>query len=413
MKILRRLSLLDGISALYVLLLWCSILSFVVPGYVNMLFPIAGIVLLIIKYFNTIVTNQAFLWAVVYLGMLALVLNIHPIVGFGYGTGGMDTWLIEAGFILPSVVVGAVLLSQRRSESPRIIFWTFIIAIALSMIYVIPTLILERNAARGIALHGEEMLDSVQMSLKAGFWDYTQFHTIALVFIVFWGLRKYSQGQVRMVSTIASVLVLFIVIQIAITTTFIYLILVIGVLVYMYWKKHSLIGFIFLIGIIGAILIFKDAILEWLLEKYAGSDMEPKIRDFIDLINGDTGYHSTIDGRKRYQQDNIDAFFNSPIFGCAYQGGGHSVIWVRFGTGGLLCGVSFVMMIISLFRQWYLVIPRFSRIYFNLAWVGALILLYNKGVFGNTGWALVAFIVPAIVQMYESKISMRLRTNPR
>lgn len=169
MKILRRLSLLDGISALYVLLLWCSILSFVVPGYVNMLFPIAGIVLLIIKYFNTIVTNQAFLWAVVYLGMLALVLNIHPIVGFGYGTGGMDTWLIEAGFILPSVVVGAVLLSQRRSESPRIIFWTFIIAIALSMIYVIPTLILERNAARGIALHGEEMLDSVQMSLKAGF----------------------------------------------------------------------------------------------------------------------------------------------------------------------------------------------------------------------------------------------------
>lgn len=141
--------------------------------------------------------------------------------------------------------------------------------------------------------------------------------------------------------------------------------------------------------------------------------MEPKIRDFIDVINGDTGYHSTIDGRKRYQQDNIDAFFNSPIFGCAYQGGGHSVIWVRFGTGGLLCGVPFVMMIISLFRQWYLVIPRFSRIYFNLAWVGALILLYNKGVFGNTGWALVAFIVPAIVQMYEFKISMRLSTNPR
>lgn len=336
--------------------------------------------------------------------MLAIATCIHPIVGFGYGDGGMDTWMIEAGFLLPSLVIGSIMASKRNTDSPKYIFWSFVISIFVSLIFILPPLIFERNAARAISLYGDDILGTEQMQLKAGFWGYTAFHGIALAFAIFWGLRKYSSGKIRILSTVIAFIVLFIVLQISITTTFIYIIGVISILVFVKCKKYSIFGII-LIAVLTALIIYDlNRTLLWLLDFYQGSDMELKIRDFIDLINGGTGYHRTIDGRSDFQQGNIDAFFHSPFWGMEYEGGGHSVIWVRFGTGGVLCGIPYIMMLISLFRQWYSIIPSCSKLYFVLSWVGAAILLYNKGLFGCSGFSMIGFIIPSIAMLYRPKL---------
>lgn len=137
--------------------------------------------------------------------------------------------------------------------------------------------------------------------------------------------------------------------------------------------------------------------MDYLLINYEDTDMAQKIVDFDDLMDGGTGEHITIDARAQYQQGAIDGFFNNILIGSSYEGsGGHSIILNRLGTTGLIGFIPFMLMLYFIFKQWYVTIPKESRIYYLLSWLGAAILLYNKNCFGSAGFCFICIVMPCL-----------------
>lgn len=397
-------SVISFVVVIFVFTTWCSISSSLLPGAFTAIIPIFVLLGLVAMCPRIIFSNKTFIWGVIYVAMLFIMTSFHNII-LGYGSGGMDTWLIETAFLLPSLALSAALYQYHGSRLPNLIFWTFVVSFTISFVFIGPTLVFHRDMARFLTIVPADNLDLEDRALKSGLWAYVGFHAIALCFVLYWGLYKYSSGKIRLISLLLSLAILFIVAQIAITTTFLYIIFVIIVLMYMRWKNN----FVVILGLvlIGLTIVVLNiqGVLQWLLDVYKGSDMEPKIRDFIDIVGGGTQRHGTIEGRVDYQQQNIDAFLDSPIFGqTMVKGtGGHSSIWMRFAGGGLLCGIPYLMMIISLFIQWYKLLPKFTRPYYILTWIGAVLLLYNKGLFGQEGFSVIAVILPATLLLYRQK----------
>lgn len=389
------------IVAVFIFNIWCSLSSIFLPHALTAFISIFVLVGLFVLYPKVLLSNEAFIYGSLFSVTLLIIVQFHK-VSLGYGSGEMDTWLIETAFILPSLALSAVLAYLRGTKLPYFIFWCFVISFVLSVIYIGPVLMFHRDVARHISYAQMDGLNLEMQGLKNGLWSYTAFHAIALVFIAFWGLYKYSSGKIKIISILVALAVLFIVAQIAVTTTFIYIGLVLLILVYMKWSKRALIAWSVIAILLVVALVYLDAILDWLLGIYTGSDMEPKIRDFIDIVHGGNGYHATVDGRENFQQENIDAFFKNPLFGTAMARGtgGHSCIWMRFAGGGIFCGIFYVIMLIKLFFKWYKIFSPLIRPYYLLAWLGAIILLYNKGLFGEEGFSMIAVIVPAILLMY-------------
>lgn len=392
------------VVVIYIFTTWCSISSSLLPGAFTAIIPIFVLLGLITMCPRIILSNKTFIWGVIYVIMLFVITRFHNVM-LGYRSGGTDTWLIETAFLLPSLALSAVLYQYHGSRLPNLIFWAFVVSFAISFIFIGPTLVFHRDMARFLTVVPANNLNLEDQALKSGLWGYVGFHAIALCFVLYWGLYKYSSGKTKIISLLISLAILFIVAQIAITTTFLYIIFVIIVLMYMRWKNNFVV--IFGLVLIGLTIVVLNAqeVLQWLLDVYKGSYMEPKIRDFIDIVGGGTKRHGTIEGRVDYQQQNIDAFLDTPIFGqTMVKGtGGHSSILTRFAGGGLICGIPYLMMIISLFLQWYKLLPKFTRPYYILTWIGAALLLYNKGLFGQEGFSVIAVILPATLLLYRQK----------
>ena len=386
------------IVVVFIFNIWCSLSSMIFPHALTAIIPIFVLIGLFAMYPKVLLSNKAFICGCVFSIILLLVIQFHRVF-LGYGSGGFDTWLIETAFLLPSLALSAVLSHLQNTNLPRFIFWCFVASFVLSLIFIGPVLMFHRDVARYISYKQMDDLNTEMQALKNGLWGYTAFHGIALGFAAFWGLYKYSSGKIRTISLLIALAILFVVVQIAVTTTFIYIGFVLLAIIYLQWGKHAILAFGIVAIVLAIAIIYINPILDWLLKVYAGSDMEPKIRDLIDIVHGGTGYHGTIDGRENFQQENIDAFLNNPLFGTAIERGtgGHSCIWMRFAGGGIFCGLFYLMMLFSLFIKWYRIFRPAIRPYYLLAWLGAIILLYNKGLFGEEGFSMIAVIVPAIL----------------
>lgn len=399
----------------YIVYVICTITHTFIPSIAGTIFPIYILLISIVLYPQRLFKNKAFLWGCVYSLVLALILQDHKVSGFGYGKGGYDTFLIDIAFTLPAIAIGAIFYKSNDEKAFKYITNATVISLVISYAFVLPVAIVNIAFIRQLALISWTETDAPAQVAQytSGFWGYTMFHIVSLLFATLWGYSRYCQGKKKVFYTVLAIITLYIVFAASITTTLIYIIFTCAAIVYHSLDHHKTLAAIMVI-IVGSIAFVNvGPILDFLLDIYKGTDAEPKLLDFKDIVNGGTGYHGTIDGRVNYQQDAIDAFKESPIFGNSYKGGGHSILLNRLGSGGLILFIPYFLMLLSEFKQWYKQIPKVSKLYFLLSWLGAVVLLYNKNVFGQEGFLFISIVIPALCMLYPKMYIQKLHNSQR
>lgn len=392
-------------ASCYVSFIACSAMQAILPSFMTFLFPIMMLGLCMVLYPNTLINNKSFLCAIIYAATLFISLLNHQLSGIGYGTGSFDTFLIEIGFILPSIAISAILIQNKNMINYKTLTIVFICSIVISFLFVLPVVITDKAMIRRLsyyqgAVNGTTISNEI-LKFKSGFWSYTMLHVISLSFPILWGLsRNIIDKNFKFICTIVSVLILYIVLQMSITTTFIYIMCIVALLFCRYLGKYGIMGVLVVLFPLIFLLLNADFILLQMQSYYAGTDMAPKIKDFIDIMNGGEGTHGSIEGRINFQRQAFEAFWTNPIIGSSYQGGGHSILLNRIGTTGLCGFIPYILIIYFQFKQWYNDIPSTSKFYFLLSWLGAAILLYAKNCFGQEGFLFISVIIPSLAQVY-------------
>lgn len=406
---MQSYKLFNWVVAFYIAYIVCSIVPNLTPDVVTRVLPIGSLILCLLLYFKECFTNKAFICACLYSLGLFIASQFHVLSGLGYGEGGMDTVLIDLGFTLPPVAMGAALVNKKMILSNLRLFDIVIYAsLLVSACYMIPILIVDQSLARRIALVSADGASEEILNFKFGYWNYTMCHIITLFFAPLLGLALTSKTVKRKTMYwLLTALTAYFTLTLTITTTFIYFWIVVFLTLYVSNKKNRLIGFS-LIVVAGALIIINiDQILNALLINYEGTAMEAKFYDFQDILNDGTGRHRTINSRLDFQKGAVDGFLNNILVGSSYEGtGGHSILLNRLGTTGLLGFVPFVFMIYFIFIQWYRSIPKLSRRYYLLSWLGALLLLYGKNCFGNAGFCFISIILPTLCHTYSYQMTI-------
>ena len=397
---MKQYGIINWTIALYLAYILCSIFPSVLPKPVAGIFPILVLLICCTFRLKSCIFNPAFICGCLYSLGLVLASQNHVLTGLGYGTGGLDTVFIDLGFTLPAVAMGAV-FSNRPNDIRAIRWWDIIIclAIIISICWMLPTILKYRSSARYIATMVVNPKNTDLVNLKFGYWNYTMCHIIALFFVPFAGLFKQSDKTKRKIFYGAiMILTAVFVLYIAITTTVIIMILA-ALAILFHWNKHyGLLGSAILLVSVILLIINIESVVDFMMVNYRDTDMYPKLLDFKDIINGGGSHrHITLDARADYQFGAIQGFLKNPFIGSSYQGsGGHSILLNRLGTTGIIGFIPFALMIFFIFRQWYKLIPAQSKFYYNLTWVGILVLLYNKNCFGGEGFTFISVILPCL-----------------
>lgn len=390
-------------ASFYVAYIVWSFSKSIFPPIFGTIIPIFMLLVCIVLYPFYLVKNISFLWSIIYVLASLIVVCFHKLSGYGFAHGGFDTLLIEFAWVLPSIAIGGI-LTKMDKHSIKTVFRTFIITFALSLIYIVPVAMTNTSAIRSICvadMFGQEV-DHELLAYVPGFWGYTMFHIVALSLALFWGLAFYCTSfKARITYLCLFVGAMIVVVQSCISTTQFYMIIVVVMLLWHQWEKAHTVVTVFIIIGIALVATNLNAVLDFLMDYYQGTSVVPKLIDIKDLINGGTGYHSTIDGRLNYQQDALDAFYRNIFIGDTYSGGGHSIILNRLGSLGLIGFIPFILMIYYQFRQWYKLMPKISRYYFLLSWAGAALLMYSKNCFNQEGYLFICIVIPISCLMFH------------
>lgn len=350
-------------------------------------------------YPMSLIKDKTFIFSLLYVFVLLLVSFIHPVSGFGYGGGGLDTVFIEVAFFLPSVCLSSILFREMDAKSVRVVAISTVVSLFLSFCYVIPIVFMDNSIAREIStadMHFDE-------NILPGFWSYNMMHVVVTFLPVFFALTIYNKGFRRFMYAIMTLFVIVFVVQASITTTFIFLIFSLFILVniYFYKRKYYSFFFVFECVLLVAVFLFMPTIVDFLLYYYDGTDMYDKIFEYQNFILGRGNESSSMSARTDFQQQAIDAFLNYPILGSTYEGGGHSILLNRLASLGIVGFVPLAIVLITVVRRTYGRLSK-TRGYYFVALSGVFILLAFKNTFGCEGWLAFFVLIPSMFLMVEN-----------
>lgn len=382
------------ITSIYVIWLTFPLASYAFPisssGILNAVTFITVLVL-----YPKAMMNKAFLWTLVYLGILFLYVQVGKEIPVGGGDySGSRRLLIESAFILPSVAILSVLIYERKIKLFRGIAIIAILSLTISFVIIIPMLLVDGDLLRS-TVEGE-----VRVTIP-GVPYYTLVHAYALLLIPLLYVTKSATKKTSRMAWIFFALIGFIVFSSKVTT--ILLILIFSLFFYFINKKSTnrtlilagILAFVFLVLYATGIL---NVILDWIAELFKSNEMYyKKIKAITSTLRHSSGDTYAVDVREYLHSKSWSAFFSNPITGSIGLGG-HSGVLDRLGGLGLMGFIPFVLMIIYDIRiTLKLFSSKFQKRYFIAASGMAILLLYEKGLFGQEGWLFFLVLCPSIM----------------
>ena len=386
------------ISFLYILYTIFPLFSHLIP------LPVYSVVLVVVVaiglLYPRLFLSKTFLWYVLYVVVLLLYVllgkQIH-INGLAYSLSPFNRLMIEAAWILPSIVIFNVLLLRNSKALYRYIGYGSIIILAISFIYILPSLFAHSHFLR-------EEFDSESVPL--GLPEYDLMHSYALMIFPLCLLFKRKDGFRKFLVLLSVILFFYVVIKTEVTTSF--FISIISILLVLFYrpnrKSQSVLSFSVLL-IIVMVLYYSGAmisIVEFLLPYFDGSTIAFKLNDIHDsLLEGKlTG--DTLTGRTDYHGMSINAFLSNPVIG-SMPVGGHSKILDTLGAMGLLAFIPYIMIIISTLKYYTKRVSQSvdMRVYLFVSFLLASVFLYTKGIFGAPGYLFMFVIVPATIMTLQ------------
>lgn len=331
-----------------------------------------------------------------------LVLVAYAVTGSYFHINGLNNntmpassrIIIEAAWIMPSIMIADVLSERGNMKILKIVGWSSLILLVLSFVYILPVISMSANMLRELAM-------SDAPDVPKGLPDYTLMHSYPLMLPgLCLAFRKSNfRGSILFATLI--VLFYFVIMRTAVTTSiglasaFIIFALLVS--------KKSLNKTVILLCL--CIVLFYIAyesglvlpFIEWVMPFFDGTAVSDKL---IDIRNSITAGHvtgGTLEVRGDLHELSKQSFYDNPIFG-GDKVGRHSQVLDLLGSMGIVGFLPFIMVFISLLK---LYIPevhdKFDRVFLYSCFGIALVYLYSKGIFGATGWLFTYVMAPCLV----------------
>lgn len=357
-------------------------------------------------YPMTLIKDKTFLFSLLYaLALTFWSLIFHSISGFGYGEGGLDTVMVELAFLLPSISISTILFKEMSEKDIKKVAKWSLASLILSFCFVLPLIIMDNSIVRTVT--DADMHDGER--LIPGFWNYNMMHMVALLFPVFSALAVFVKSWRRLFFIFLILAVVAIVVQASITTTFVYMLMAFVIVLnfFLYRKRYFIFFVIFELLMVVTAFVFLPTIIEGLLSYYDGTDMYEKIYEFKRILMGAEEDSASVSGRLAFQKQAIDAFMTSPFIGQSFEGGGHSIIYNRLASLGVVGFIPFLLMLIHLVRNTYRHIAPAVQKYYWLFFVGVMVLMLMKNTFGCEGWLMLSVIGPVLFNLVNLPRNVR------
>ncbi len=319
--------------------------------------------------------------------------------------------IIEAAWIMPSIMIADVLSEHGSMKLLKIVGWGSLILLVLSFIYILPVISMSANMLRELAM-------SDAPDVPKGLPDYTLMHSYPLMLP---GLcLAFRKGNLRNSIFFAATIVLFsfVIMRTAVTTSigismaFIFFALLVS--------KESLNKTVFLLCL--CIVLFYVAyesglvlaFIEWVMPYFEGTAVMEKLIDIRNSINSGSVTGGTLEVRGDLHDLSKQSFYDNPLFG-GDKVGRHSQVLDILGSMGIIGFLPFIMIFISVLKLYITEInDRFDRVFLYSCFGIALVYLYSKGIFGATGWLFTYVMAPClVVAVANSNFSKRVRPTSR
>ena len=343
-----------------------------------------------------------------------LVMIIYSLFGSYFHINGLsnDTMaassriVIEAAWIMPSIMLAYILSLKKNFKFIKIIGWGSVILLILSFIYILPVISISANMLR-------ELTSSDAVDIPPGLPDYTLMHSYPLMLPGLCLAFRISSEYKRLMFAMIISLFYYVILKTAVTTSIgissAFILFSIVVSKKSMNKTILILCFCAIFFIIayysGLVLYFIECIMPY----FDGTAVSDKLNDIHNSITAGQVSGGSLEVRGELHDLSKQSFYTNPIFG-SDKVGRHSHILDILGSMGLFGFVPFIMMIISVIKL-YLpkVRDKFDRVFLYSCFAIAIVYLYSKGIFGATGWLFTFVLAPCLVisvvnsSLYKSK----------
>lgn len=395
------------VACIYILAITCTLWTsylLISPTF----YPILVLCVCALCYPADLMRNSFFRVALFYCFVLFLIPSIHKLsaASFSYGSGDYVTALIESAFILPSVAISAIIYEHKDRKEVKYIAFTGIVAVVISLFFMIPTIIVDNSAIRMYSEHvnADMRIDASQMAVARLFWNYPMCHAIALLFPAYIALYRFAQNKRDRILFLALVLAVFIfIIQSSIATTIFFSLIC---LVFAYnerIERNKLFVYVCEFVILGLLYFALPSIINLASDFFEGGAMEGKIQDLSSLLQGREDENGSFSVRSERHRQAWECFWNSPFWGDFLPVNGHSVFLNRLASLGLLGIIPFCLIFTKFFYNYKFMFGDRLKMYYYLAFTCTTVIIYIKGVLGQEGYITIFVLVPTTLLWLQNR----------
>lgn len=395
-----------ALATVYVVYLLVPIFQFVSGLNVSVvsLVTFVGVFILYPKAFF----NRISFAGLVYLFVLLLYYFVDkklPGLGAGKNTEMMRL-IIATAFILPNIAIFYVLQDQRSDRLYRYFTWMPLITLVVSFITFTSLILHDNEILRQTSYMSAERVNSYLP-------HYSLLHAYILVVPSTLLAFKLIDDKSKYFFLFVTIYTFFVIAKSSITTTIV-MAIVVFVFMLMYSEQSDQKSLARALGV-SFILFFLlqagviEGIMNAVVDFYKDTGSASKMRLFRDmLIGNEITSGNSLETRGNLHQVSVDAFFANPLTG-SDKVGEHSCLLDRLGGLGLLGFIPYVIFLYSVFKGALNAFRLKSIITgFYVVAACALLLLYEKGTFGQECWLFLLVIAPSILHYLES---IRLKDN--
>lgn len=308
--------------------------------------------------------------------------------------------IMATAFVVPNLAMYYILKYLNSEKMYRYFCWMPLIVLLVSFATFTHLIIGNKEVLRQVTYAGGEFSTNPLLP------HYSLLHAYVFIMPALILAFKSIKNKLRYFFLFTAVYEFYIIAQSSVTA--IILLAIITVVFMLIYKENdsnkSLLrafGLVFLFFFLIELGVV-EAIMNTIVDMYEDTGSAGKMRTFRDLLAGkDLQAGNTFEERGTLHSISTNAFFANPIFGSTPVGN-HSCLFDRLGGLGLFGFIPYIIFLYNVFKNvtktfW----TKNARVAFYLVSFCVLLMLYQKGIFGQECWLFFIVIAPSILHYIE------------
>ena len=394
------------LATFYVVFLIIPIFSFFIGLNISVvsIVTFAGMLLLYPKAF----LNKTSVLGLIYLSILFLYyLGGKDLPSLGAGENPTLMRIIMAtAFVIPNLAIYYILKHLNSERMYRYFCWMPIAVLIISFATFTPLIIGHNEVLRQVTYTGGEFSTDPRLP------HYSLLHAYVLIMPALILAVKVIKTKLRYIFLLVAIYDFYVIAQSSVAVTIVLAVISIAFML-IYDEKDNNKSLLRTLGFGALFFLFievgiVDAVMNMLVNLYDDTAAAGKMRLFRDMLSGnELAAGNSLDTRRNLHNISINAFFANPLIGSSPVGN-HSCILDRLGGLGLIGFVPYVIFLFSVFKNVAKTfVSRNAKMGFYVVSFSVLLLLYQKGLFGQECWLFFIVLAPSILHYIENKTILK------